>query len=335
MSWRVASVLTTFFLAFAASVWAEDPVAYITEIKRGGDDAVFVRLATGDGQFQLARPLLALRRGDEIRVSGNGQVVLLYQAGSGTRKIGRSDSPFTIGPAPMPTNGPLRVLVSAIGELALKQGPSIKQPLVVRGTEVVLVSPRYRLLPGPLVFEWTSDGVPRQAIRLTGLGGDLVWESRNVLSSPVSYPASAPRLTAGDKYTWEVESSGSAVRSAWFQILTDDESRRIQQELASLNADTREGYSRGTIPLMRAALLIDKELYVDARRELTAAVAINPAEPSYPMLLAYVYQRIGLTQQAFEACHRALVLAGVVSVTRSSSPPSQCGGDLAVNVPTR
>src|SRR5215831_5700785 len=93
MRWRVVHVLVVAVLVFSAAAWAEDPVAYVTEIQRDGTGGAFVRLAAGDGQFHPAQPLLALRRGDEIRVSGNGQVVLLYHAGSGTRRITRADSP--------------------------------------------------------------------------------------------------------------------------------------------------------------------------------------------------------------------------------------------------
>jgi hypothetical protein len=298
-----------------------------------------VRLAAGDGQFHPAQPLLALRRGDEIRVSGNGQVVLLYHAGSGTRRITRADSPFTVGsPPPVAADARLRDLLATVGEVLRKQDSTSKRTAAVRGAaaSVKLVSPRStRLLPGSLVFEWAGGDGARHAIRLTGPGGRVVWEARNVTSPPVTYPADAPRLVAGDQYTWEVETPGLLAEPAWFQILTEREARRVRELLGVLNGDTRDGYSRGTIPLMRAAVLVNEGLYADARRELSAAVAMNPVEPSYQMLLANVYERIGLTDWASAACERALALAGIASGTRTGSSSSPCRRYLAAEATPR
>ena len=80
--------------------------------------------------------------------------------------------------------------------------------------------------------------------------------------------------------------------------------------LDSVQAASREGYSAGTIPLMRAAVLLDEGLYAEARRELLAAAAARP-EPAYYMLLGHVYQRVSLADQAAEAFELARTLSGL------------------------
>jgi hypothetical protein len=297
-----------------APAWSSDPVAYITEIQRKGDGAAFVT-RLGETQAQPAQPLLVLRRGDEVRVSGDVSVVLLYHAGAGTRTVSRSSSPFVVqAPTVVRSNDRLQVLVATVGQVFLnQQSAPVYRRLSVRSVEPVstapvLLSPRNTLvLPGPVTFEWTG-GETSYGFRLLGPQG-AVWEQRDVTRPRLVYPAGAAPLTPGTRYTWEVEAPGQPTQRAEFEVASQGEAIRIRESLDTLQKSAREGYSPGTVPLMRAAVLLDEGLCADARRELQTAIEANRTEPAYHTLLAYIYQRIGLSTYAVDAFERALTLS--------------------------
>jgi hypothetical protein len=82
-------------LAFvAAGAWAQEPLAVLTEIqvKRG---TVEVK-PSGQADWQTPKPLLSLRAGDQVRVTGEGRAVLVFTGGRGTQLVSQSNSPFTV-----------------------------------------------------------------------------------------------------------------------------------------------------------------------------------------------------------------------------------------------
>ena len=315
MTWRMTSVAALGITLLCAPAWSSDPVAYITEIQRKGDGSAFVT-RNGEPQPQPAQPLLVLRRGDEVRVSGDVRVVLLYHAGTGTQTVTRSNSPFSVqAPAVVRTNDRLQVLVATVGQVFLnQQSAPVYRRLSVRSIEPptaapVLLSPRSTLIfPGPVTFEWTDSGQTSYGVRVFGSQG-LMWEQRDVTRPRVVYPASAPPLTEGARYTWEIQTSGQPTQRSDFEVISQGAADRIRDALNTLKAAAREAYSPGTVPLMRAAILFDEGLYADARRELQAAIESNRAEPAYHVLLGYIYQRIGLRAYAVDETERALSLS--------------------------
>jgi hypothetical protein len=316
MKRRMRLMAAVGLVLLCAPAWSSEPVAYITEIQRGGEGAAFVT-RNGETQPQPAQPLLVLRRGDEVRVSGGAGVVLLYHAGTGTNTVTRSNSPFIVqAPAVARPNDRLQVLVATVGQVFLnQQSAPVYRRLSVRSVEPappvpVLLSPRSTLIfPGPVTFEWTDSGQTSYGVRLFGSQG-LVWEQRDVPRSRVVYPAGAPVLTEGVRYTWEVQTPGQPTQRSDFEIISQRDADRIRDALNTLKTAAREGYSPGTVPLMRAAVLLDEGLYADARRELQAAIESNRVEPAYHVLLGYIYQRIGLRAHAVDESERALTLSG-------------------------
>src|SRR5262245_10579375 len=313
-SW-VALVAALAIALSCAPAWSSDPVAYITEIQRRGEGTAFVT-RVGETQPQAAQPLFVLRRGDEVRVSGDVSVVILYHSGAGTRTVNRSSSPFVVQmPAIVHTNDRLQVLVATVGQVFLnQQSAPVYRRLSVRSAEPaptapVLLSPRSTLvLPGPVTFEWAGGGPASYGFRLLGPQG-VVWEQRDVTRPRLVYPAGATPLAEHGRYIWEIEAPGQPTQRAEFEVISQSEAIRIREALDTLQKSAREGYSPGTVPLMRAAVLLDEGLYADARRELQAAIDSNRAEPAYHTLLAYIYQRIGLSTYAVEASERALTLS--------------------------
>ncbi len=297
-------------LAFGVAAWAADPVAYLTEIRRKG--AAEVRVKPVDATaWQTPQPLLALRLGDQVRASGDAEVVILFHGG-GTVTVKAENSPFTVSAAPSQrTAEQLRVVTSSVTEFFLgKQKAPTYRRAATRGEAATIVSPRHtRLLPEPLTFEWEGPEHLRYTVRVLGPDG-VVWQQADLPRRPLRYPAGAPPLARGVKYAWELEAPGQPVQRTPFEIVSDEESRTIRQALAVLERDTRQGYSRATVTVMRAAFLFEGGLFAEARRELERAAAADPDEPTLRTMLGHVYDHTGLPGKAAQEFERAKALVG-------------------------
>jgi len=126
----------------------------------------------------------------------------------------------------------------------------------------------------------------------------LLWERANLPRKPVSYPASAPVLESGVRYTWQLEPTGQPVQQAEFEILPAAEAARVRESLDILAPASLPGYPPSSIALMRAGYELRDGLYADARRELLTALASDPDEPTLHFLLGQVYDTIGLSELA-------------------------------------
>jgi hypothetical protein len=289
--------------------WSADPVAVLTEI-RAGQGEVWVRPA-GDGDWMEPRPLLALLPGDQIRTTGDGQAVLCF-TGGGTQTVSSAKSPFTVQ-APTAEAGMEKVgaLVGRVTQFLLGQSKSpTYRPLAVRQPlQPVILAPREtRLLPGPVTFEWSGSERLRYSIRVHGPQG-IVWEQAQLPRQPLSYPEAASALRAGVPYTWELQAKGHPVQRAQFELLPSSEVAGVQAALAQLQPGTLVGYPPNTVVLLRAGLLFREGLYQEARQELLAAIAADPAEPTLHLLLGHIYDRIGLKELAAEAFEEARSLS--------------------------
>lgn len=315
MKTRVAWLGIAGAVLLSATAWAADPVAYVTEIHRSGKAEVRVR-AGGEADWKAPQPLQALRPGDQLRVSGDGRVVLLYHGGAGVQTITSASSPFTVqAAAPAQRAGQLQVLAAGVSEFLIgKQAPPTYRRLSVRSartaTEVPqIVSPRQtRLLPGPVTFEWDGNDGLRYTVRVSGPDG-VLWQQTGLPRRPIAYPGAAPPLRDGVAYTWELQAPGFPAQRSPFELLSDAEAARVREKLAVLARAETEGYPRGTVVLMRVALLQSERLFGEARRELEAALAADREEPTLHTLLGHVYERVGLTARAVDAFERARALA--------------------------
>jgi Flp pilus assembly protein TadD len=83
-----------------------------------------------------------------------------------------------------------------------------------------------------------------------------------------------------------------------FEIVPASEVNRVCEALDSLVAASLPGYPPSSIALMRAGYVLRDGLYVEARRELLAALAKDPDEPTLHVLLGQVYDNIGLGELA-------------------------------------
>jgi len=306
VAWLAAIAALFIQAPVARPVRAAQPVAYITEIHQSRAGEAQVRRA-GQGEWRGVQALLALEPGDQVRVSGEARVVLLYHAGGGTQTVAVSSSPFTVAAAPASgASEQFRVLAAGIYDyLVGKRDPPTYKRAATRSQGAVALSPRHtRLFPGDVVFEWEGSDALSYTVRVLGPEG-VLWEQRNLPRRPVTYPATATPLRPGVRYLWELEAPGQPVERTQFQILTNADTARVRNALGVVERGTRDGYPRATVTVMRAALLSEEGLFTDARRELEAAIAENRDEPTLRLLLGHVYDQVGLTGKAAEAFERA------------------------------
>jgi hypothetical protein len=296
----------------ATVAWAVDPVAYLTEITRGRGH-VQVK-APGADEWKRPQPLLALRHGDQVRVTADARVVVLYHAGGATQTVTAANSPFTIGPpAASAPPGQVGVVVSGVTQFLLgKQGPQTFRRAAARSVDAgngpVILTPREtRLFPGPVTFEWEGSDQLRYRVRVAS-ARRVLWEQSELRRRPLPYPAAAPPLAPGVLYTWELEAPEQPSQQTRFEILFDAEAARIREQLALLAGASGPGYSAGTLRVMRAAVLYQAGLYQEVRRELETTVA-GSDDPTGYTLLGHVYERVGLSSRAALAFERARALA--------------------------
>jgi hypothetical protein len=279
-------------LALAATAaWAQEPLAVLTEIqlKRG---KVEVKPA-GQPDWQPPKPLLSLRSGDQVRVTGDGRAVLVFTGGRGSQLVTQSNSPFTVQSGPTQgTADRARVVLGNVTNFLLgTQRERTYQSLSVRSVRAqppMILAPRdTRVLPGALTFEWAGSDRVKYHVRLLGPQG-VVWEQAELGRAPLAYPATGPALAPGSRYTWELTTKEHGVQRASCDVVPAADAARVKDALAVL----------ATLALMRAGLLFQEALYADARQELVRAIGTSPEEATLHLLLGHVYDRTGLKQMA-------------------------------------
>jgi hypothetical protein len=291
-------LLAGVLLLAAVTAWAQEPLAVLTEIqvKRG---KVEVKPA-GQADWQAPRPLLSLRAGDHVRVMGEGRAVLVFTGGRGSQLVTQSNSPFTVqaGPAEGTADRARAVLGSVTSFLLGQQRERTYQSLSVRSVKAqppLILAPRdTRVLPGTLAFEWAGSDRLRYQVRLLGPQGHVVWEAAETDRGPLAYPAGAPALTPGVRYTWELTTREHGVQRASFEVASAADAARVAEGLAVLAPGRAGNYPPATLTLMRAGLLFQETLYADARRELVKGIQASPDEATLHLLLGQVYDRTGL-----------------------------------------
>ncbi len=267
---------------------------------------------TSEADWRAPLPLLSLRPGDQVRTTRNAAAVLLFTAGQGTLTVSAANSPYTVLPPATgaPRGGATELLTSLSGFLMGKKKDLTYVPLAVRSVKQppLLLSPRDGKLLGPPVLEWGGSDRLRYTVRLFSPQAK-VWEQSNLPRAPLSYPASAPQLVPGVPYRWELEARDFPVQHGQFTILSAAEIAPIRESLAALDTSALPGYPKNTVILMRAGFLFQQELYCEVRRELLAAIAADPEEPSLHLMLGHVYERTALTELAAEEFDEAEFLA--------------------------
>ena len=301
-------------LVIVASAIGADPVAVLTEIRPGKGE---VRVKIGnDSEWKAPAPLLSLRPGDQVRATEDARAVILFSGGRGPQTVQAGNSPFKV-PAPAGSSAGTKAQELASGVTSFLFGKQDKPayvsayvPLSTRSVRLpppTLISPREtKVLATPVVFEWSGSESQRYGVRVFGPDNTVVWEQTGLQRKDLPYPGSAPALKAGVRYAWELHAERHPVQRAEFILLPAPDATRIKGELASLPTS---GVSAPTAAVMRASYLFKEGCYLDARRELLAAIAADPNEASLHQLLGHVYDAMGIKDLATDSFDEARFLS--------------------------
>ena len=290
---------------------AGESVGMITEIKMG-KGRVEVQ-AAGKSEWRAAGPFQALRAGDTVRASADAAAVVLLTGGRGTVRVDASRSPLVLaaGTADAGKLQKARALVEgSVKFLSTSAKEPPKAVLSVRAwaRPPVILSPRNSpVLPGPLTFEWLGDRFSRYTVRVTAPSG-VVLERKGVVGPRLDYPADAPALAPGVRYTVAVAPTNGRAQEASFEVLDAARAQAVRESLQDIEDGLGAGASPNTVTVVRVGLLAEQGLLHDARLAVLAALAKDPDEPALHTLLGQLYQKTGLAQQAAEAFDEAQFL---------------------------
>ncbi len=255
-----------------------------------------VKLAA-ETDWKAPLPLLSLRPGDQVRVTQNATAVLMFTGGQGILTVSASNSPYTVQPpAASASGGKTSEFLSSLSRLLMGKKKDLAYvPLAVRSAKQppLMLSPRDGKLLGPPLLEWAGSDRLRYTVRVFGPRGKL-WEQANLPRAPLLYSASAPPLSPGVSYRWELEAKDFPLQQGQFTIMMPTEIASIREHLTALDPSALPGYPKNTVILMRAGFLFEQGLYAEARKELQVALTADPDEPSLHLMLGHVYERTGL-----------------------------------------
>lgn len=311
--WRDRGVLVAISVGLLLTPWPAsgqggETAGVITEIKVG-KGKIEVKPA-GAMAWRPAGPLLALRAGDTLRATDDASAVVLLSGGRGTVRIDASSSPFVM-PKPHADESKVQkartLLASSLNFLSSGQK---ELPQAVLSTRAAarppqILSPRNGpVLPGPLAFEWLGSRFSRYTVKIVGPSG-VVLERKGVTGGRFEYPSDAPPLTPGVRYNFQVLPEGQPPQEAWFELLDANRAQAIRTSVKELEQAFGNIVPPNTLVALRVGFLASEGLIHDARRALTPALAKEPDEPTFHVLLGNLYARAGLPELAAEAYDEA------------------------------
>jgi hypothetical protein len=259
----------------------------------------------GGADWRATRPLATLRAGD-----------------SGTISVNAARSPYTV---PAPDAGParsdkLKALVQAsLGFLSGATGETSRAALVTRSVTVppVVLAPRNTsVLPDPLTFEWVGHRAGRYAVQVVGPGG-MMLDRPEVVGNRLVYPAEAPPLAPGTRYTLRVVAGSQPPQDSWFEVVAPARAEAVRADVGVLEQSFEPTETATTRVILKTGLLASNGLLHDARKQVLEALAATPDDPALYTLLGALYERMGLRQQASTAYQEAQLL---MDAGRPSAP---------------
>jgi hypothetical protein len=296
-----------FMLDFTAPVYSQEAVAVITELKFNRGD-IQLRASSGAAPAKPA-VLQSLYAGNVIQTSGDAVAVVFFTDGSRTVAVDEKNPNFEIR-AGQSKNSPAGSKVREVAGLLLgKKKPPTYVALSVRGKPQppTLLSPRNTKLSNDApIFQWMGMDQQPGSVKVFGPQG-VIWSADNINLTKIAYPASAPRLQPDVEYAWVIEKKGFAVNRVSFKLLRSADADAIKERMAELSSVSDA--SRTTLAVLKANLLMSKELFHDAREVLIEAIAADADEPTLHFVLAELYDKIGIKNLAGEEYNEAEYLA--------------------------
>jgi len=138
----------------------------------------------------------------------------------------------------------------------------------------------------------------------------IVWKQKVRNVTQCVYPTDAPPIESGMTYSWTLETTDPLrfpplrSQAAFFEVLSEDEEKEIQQALGKISKD--EMPSESAYHLLRASLFFDHSLMEDAITETRKALETAPGNTALHSILARLYAEVGCTDEALEEYNRLL-----------------------------
>ncbi|MSP41581.1 MAG: hypothetical protein EXR70_24110 [Deltaproteobacteria bacterium] len=306
---RSSIILAALFslLGFAARVNAQDALAVITELKFNRGD-IQLRASSGAAPAKPA-VLQSLYAGNVIQTKGDVVAVVFFTDGSGTISVDEKNPNFEIKAGQSKGSAAGSKVREVAGLLLGKKKPPTYVALSVRGKPQAptLLSPRNtKLTSDAPTFQWMGMDQQPGSVKVFGPQG-VIWSADNINLTKIAYPASAPRLQPEVEYSWVIEKKGFAVTRVPFKLLRSADADEVKNRLAELSSVSAA--SKTTFAVLKANLLMSKELFHDAREVLSEAIAADNDEPTLHFVLAELYDKIGLKNLAGEEYNEAEFLS--------------------------
>ncbi len=305
------------WLPTAAESAEREVAGMITEIQIGRGQ-VDVRLADSE-RWRPAMPLLALKAGDTVAASGDAWVVIVLSGGRGTVRVDEATSPYLVTAPPLGRSRLHKGLTILEASFDFLSATAKEGPLGVMGTRsalgppVILTPHNGLVLPDSLVFEWRGSQSSLYGVRILGPDGP-VFERGKLAGNRFQYPESAPPLTAGLRYRFQLLAPWQPPQEVWFEVVEPEVARQIGRDLRDLEEALAPGLSAATRAALRAGFLARSGLLHDARLGLAEELAQRPDEPTLHFLLGDLYARQGLPREATEAFAEVrFLMSGAVS----------------------
>ena len=286
---------------------AQDAVAVITELKFNRGD-IQLRVS---GSAAPAKPavLQSLYAGNVVLTTKDAVAVIFFTDGSRMVTVDEKNPSFEVRVSTAKGS----VAGSGIKEVASllvgKKKPPTYVALSVRGKAQppTLLSPRNsKILSDSPTFHWMGMDQQPGTVKVFGPQGEI-WSAQNINLTKIAYPATAPRLQADVEYGWSIEKKGVGASKTTFKLLGGLEAQAVKERLAELGA--MAGASKTTLAVLKANLLMSKELFHDAREILTEAIGADSDEPTLHFVLGELYDKTGLKSLATEEYNEAEYLA--------------------------
>src|SRR3990172_20940 len=299
------------FAPLNAHAQSSETTGIITEIKVGRG-RVEVKPA-GSRDWKQAGPLLARRAGDQVRVTSDATAVILFSGERGSVRVDAATSPFTVPPIKREeskTQKARALLEASLNSLSATAKEPPRGVLSTRGgpKPPVILTPRNGVvLPVSLTFEWHGSRFSRYAIKVVGPTGVLL-ERADLAATRFDYPADAPPLTSGVRYTLQVTSTGHPTQEVWFELLNSQKAQAVRRDLAILEQALKPVTSENSLVALKVGFLLREGLIHDARLALTSALTKDPDEPTLHLLLGNLYLRTSLPDMAAESYDEARFL---------------------------
>ena len=276
----------------------------ITEIQLGRGQ-VEVRVADSE-RWRPAMPLLALKAGDTVAATGDAWVIIVLSGGRRTVRVDEAASPYLVTAAAVGRSRLHKGLAILEASFEFLSATAKERPVGVVGTRAalgppVILTPRNGLvLPDSLVFEWRGSQSSLYGVRVIGPAGPVL-ERGKLAGNRFQYPESAPPLTAGVRYRFQLLAPWQPPREVWFEVVEPEVARQIQRDLRDLEEALPPAPPPATLATLRAGFLARSGLLHDARLGLALELTRRPDEPTLHFLLGDLYARQGLSREATES----------------------------------